>query len=101
MWSSISALGRAGQKGLRGPGNFRARQFSEGPQVESDNRGISTNVAVLVPLALTAFIVLKDALPETPKKVEKDEVEERLKQELQNTSFKEWKAAGFEPEKRQ
>ena len=30
----------------------------------------------------------------------KDEVEERLKQELQNTSFKEWKAAGFEPEKR-
>ena len=31
----------------------------------------------------------------------KDEVEERLKQELQNTSFKEWKAAGFEPEKRQ
>ena len=30
----------------------------------------------------------------------KDEVEERLKQELQNTS-KEWKAAGFEPEKRQ
>jgi hypothetical protein len=36
-----------------------------------DNRGSSTNVAVLVPLALTAFIVLKDALPETPKKVEK------------------------------
>ena len=38
MWSSISALGRAGRKGLRGPRNFRARQFSEGPQVESEPR---------------------------------------------------------------
>lgn len=38
MWSSISALGRAGQKGLGGPANFRARQFSEGPQVESEPR---------------------------------------------------------------
>eukprot|EP00435_Cladocopium_sp_Y103_P020001 s186_g4.t2 len=51
-------------------------QGSQGPQQFSgpaDNRGISTNVAVLVPLALAAFIVLKDALPETTKKVEKDE----------------------------
>lgn len=30
---------------------------------------------------------------------QEESMEQRLQQELQNTSFKEWKSAGFEPEK--
>ena len=78
------------------------RCFSDAPKIEEDSGGISVRAAMAFPLILTAGVIFKDAfLQETPsKKWEKkeDEMEERLKQELQNTSFKEWKSAGFEPE---
>lgn len=81
----------------------RHRCFSDAPKIEEDSGGISVRAAMAFPLILTAGVIFKDAFPEeTPKKkLEKkeDEMEERLKQELQNTSFKEWKSAGFEPEK--
>lgn len=71
------------------------------PQVTKSELEIPWHI--VIPVGLTLLVVGKDAFPSEPKKKaeqnsDEDEIEKRLKQELQQTSFKEWKSAGFDPE---
>lgn len=69
-----------------------ARGFSQ----ETSSEGVPMSVAMLVPVSLTAFLLLKDQIFE--EKISKVSEDERLERELQSTSFTEWKKSGFEPE---
>ncbi|CAJ1442938.1 unnamed protein product [Effrenium voratum] len=70
-------------------------------QSQSGRLPVSATLVVFAGGSLAAMYAA-DALPsfgaEKEEPTAMDHMEERLKQELRNTSFAEWKAAGFDPQ---